>query len=88
MATIQYFDTYKVFNTTRNEYVVYLLSGYRTVGGQCVPNPLNVTRQCMYSQGPEPIWVDTLPDTYNIPSTPNPALGPLPPQCPAGGTGP
>lgn len=60
--TIGYFDEYKVWNTIRNEYVVYLMAHYRQVGNACVPNPLNVLQQCAYAQGPEPVWVNTYPD--------------------------
>ena len=59
-ATIQYFDRHKVFNTTKNEYVVYLMSMYMQVGASCVPNPGNTTMQCGYGPGPEQIYMKLL----------------------------
>ena len=81
-ATIQYFDRHKVFNTTKNEYVVYLMSMYMQVGASCVPNPGNTTMQCGYGPGPEQIYMNTFPDLVqaNI-NTPTAGYPPIDPAC-------
>ena len=91
--TISYFDKHKVWNTTRGEYVVYVLSMHWSDGTTCVPNPNNIVAQCAYMQGPEPIWMDTTPDLYTIPSGAQltaleAEYGPLPAGCTPGTSGP
>jgi hypothetical protein len=91
--TIYYFDSYKVWNTTRDEYVVYVLSQHWSDGVTCVPNPNAVVFQCAYMQGPEPIWMDTTPDLHYIPSGAQlialeAEYGPLPAGCTPGTSGP